>query len=137
MKRLLALTAAAVLGLTGVAAAASPPSFIPKGQVQSALGFADADVQFFFTDTLVQRTPCSISTPGGVFNDVTERTVVFSGPVIYAARENPNGKVTRYDFVSYDPVVNAGRICLGGWTPTGPSVTVSETTSLTANGVEL
>lgn len=138
MKRLIALTAILFGGLAGAAQAASaPPEFIPRGTIQSTLGEAPADASFAFTLTLEQSTPCAFQVPGdGTITDNFERTVVLSGPATYEARTNPNGVVTGYNLVTWDAVpVSVGRICLGGWLPTGPSVNLSETGILTANGV--
>src|SRR4051812_13354471 len=95
--RLAAVTVGAVLAFAGTALA-QPPDFISKGQVQSTLGFSDANVAFSYSETLTQVTPCAISTPGGVFTDNFQRTVVLSGPAIYEPRVNPAGVVTGYNF---------------------------------------
>jgi hypothetical protein len=140
MKRILAIAVTSALAFAAPAMAASePPQFIPRGQVQSTLGDTPADATFSFTLTLQQSTPCAFQVPGdGIITDDFERTVVLAGPVTYTARTNPNGVVTGYEFVSWDASpISVGRICLGGWLPTGPSVNLSAEGVLTANGVVL
>jgi hypothetical protein len=162
MKSILALCVCLVAGTVAYAAVTFDPvsgtGFVGKGDVQSALGYnnaqlqeAAADLVFAYDSTVVTEVSWICTNSNNQNTQERERTTTstIQGVVSVVARNNNNNQITGFNLDGYSgaPTTstttegNPLNSCPSGpWsltTPAGEPEVISSTSVLTVNGVEL